>query len=295
MDRIHVFINAERGLSVLRALAAAGHGIGGLHVPPAVASKPALIEGARATGAPLEPVDDVNALEFVSSCRARRARLAVVAGFSTIFKAPLLTAPELGTINCHAGRVPQYRGGSPLNWQIINGEAAAGISVIRMDDGIDSGDVLAEDSIPITADDDIATMHEKANARFPELVCDVVRRLDLGDTSGRKQDHAAAVYWHQRNDPDGHIDWRLSAKKVHDQVRALTTPYPGAFAYLGDRRLRILKTALDAPCVRGVPGRIVHIQGRGPLVVCGDRALRLMSWTFEDGGPSRLPIGERLR
>jgi len=295
MDHIHVFLNAERGLAVLQALAAAGHGIDGLHVPRAVASKPALIEGARVVGASLEPADDVNTPEFVASCRTRRARLAVVAGFSTIFKAPLLAAPELGTINCHAGRLPQYRGGSPLNWQIINGEAAAGISVVRMDGGIDSGDVLAEDSIPITADDDIATMHDKANARFPELVCDVVRRFDRGDTSGRKQDHAAAVYWHQRNDGDGHIDWRLSARQVHDQVRALTAPYPGAFAYLGDRRVRILKTALDALHVRGVPGRIVHIQGQGPLVVCGDRALRLVSWTFEDGGPSRLATGERLR
>ncbi len=146
MDGIHVFLNAERGLSVLRALAAAGHGIGALHVPRAAASKPTLAEAARAAGASLEPVDDVNAPEFVSSCRSRRVRLAVVAGFSTIFKAPLLAAPELGTINCHAGRLPQYRGGSPLNWQIINGEAEAGISVIRMDGGINSGDVLADNS-----------------------------------------------------------------------------------------------------------------------------------------------------
>lgn len=294
MDRIHVFLNAERGLSVLQALAAAGHGIGGLYVPRAVASKPVLIEGARAVGASLEPVDDINAPEFVASCRARRARLAVVAGFSTIFKAPLLATPELGAINCHAGRLPQYRGGSPLNWQIINGEAEAGISVIRLDGGIDSGDVLAEESIPITDDDDIATMHDKANARFPELVVDVVRRFDRGDMSGRVQDAAKAVYWHQRNDGDGQIDWRLSARRVHDQVRALTTPYSGAFAFLGDRRVRILKTALGTPQVRGVPGRIVHVQGQGPLVVCGDRALRIVSWTFDDGGPSRLATGERL-
>lgn len=137
-------------------------------------------------------------------------------------------------------------------------------------------------------------MHDKANACFPELVVGVVARFERGDMSGRKQDPAAAIYWHQRNDGDGHIDWRMDARRVHDQVRALTTPYPGAFAYVGDRRVRILKTALDAPKVRGVPGRIVHIQGQGPLVVCGDGALRVVSWTFEDGDPSRLAIGERL-
>ncbi len=123
----------------------------------------------------------------------------------------------------------------------------------------------------------------------------MVRRFDRGDMSGRVQDAIKAVYWHQRNDSDGHIDWHLSARRVHDQVRALTTPYPGAFAFLGDRRLRILKTALDVPQVRGVPGRVVHVQGQGPLVVCGDCALRIVSWKFEDGGPSRLASGERLK
>lgn len=296
MDRIHVFLNAERGLSVLQALAAAGHGIGAVHVPRAAAAKPALAEAARELAVKLEAVDDTNTPDFVAAYGARRPRLAVVAGFSTIFKPPLVAAPELGTINCHAGRLPQYRGGSPLNWQIINGEAMAGISVIRMDGGIDSGDVLAETSIPIAAEDDIATLHDKANARFPELVVEVVRRFERGNLSGRRQDPAAAVYWHQRNDDDGHIDFgRATARRVHDQVRALTSPYPGAFAYLGDRRMRILKTALDAPDMRGVPGRIVHIQGQGPFAICADRALRLVSWRFEDNGSPRLATGARLR
>jgi len=292
MDRVYLFLNAERGLSVLRALTGAGHGVESVCIPRAAAEKPALKDGVRAAGSTVEAVDDVNARDFVEAYRARKPRLGVVAGFSTIFKSPLVSAPELGTLNCHAGRLPQYRGGSPLNWQILNGEKEAGISVIRMDDGIDSGDVVAETTIPIGAEDDIATLHEKANACFARLVVDAVKR---GEILGRRQDPAAATYWHQRNDDDGHIVWRAGARQVHDQVRALTSPYPGAFSYLGDRRVRILKTALDVPHVRGVPGRILYLQGQGPLVICGDRALKLVSWRFDDAGLPRLPAGARLR
>lgn len=295
MDRIHLFLNAERGLSVLRALTGAGHKVDSVCIPRTAVEKAALQDGVRAAGSAVEVVDDVNARDFVEAYRARKPRLGVVAGFPTIFKPSVRSTPELGTLNCHAGRLPQYRGGSPLNWQILNGEKEAGVSVIRMDDGIDSGDVMAETLIPIEAGDNIATLHEKANACFATLVVGAVNRLERGEIFGRRQDPAAATYWHQRNDDDGHIDWRVGARQVHDHVRALTSPYPGAFAYLGDRRVRILKTTLDVPHVRGVPGRVLYLQGEGPLVVCGDRALKLVSWRFDDAGSTRIPAGARLR
>jgi methionyl-tRNA formyltransferase len=294
MERIHVFLNAARGLGVLEALVADGHGVDAVHVPQAVAPKPEIAGAAARLGIRLSAVADANAPEFVAALRAARPRLAVVAGFSTILGRAVHATPELGTINCHAGKLPQYRGGSPLNWQIMNGETEAGISVLRVDDGIDSGDLLAEASLPIGPEDDIATLHDKANAAFPGLVVATVRRFAAGNFSGRRQDQAAAVYWHQRNDADGRIDWRASAKRVHDTVRALTTPYPGAFTHLDGRRLRILRTSLDVPPVRGVPGRIVHVSGIGPLAVCADRALRVVEWRFEDLGSARLATGARF-
>lgn len=294
LDRVHVFLNAARGLGVLEALVADGHGIDAVHVPPAAATKPEIAGAAARLGVRLSAVADANAPDFVAAYRAARPRLAVVAGFSTILKRDVHSAPELGTINCHAGKLPRYRGGSPLNWQIMNGEAEAGISVLRVDDGIDSGDVLAEADLAIGPADDIATMHGKANAAFPGLVVATVRRFAAGDFSGRRQDPQAAVYWHQRNDADGRIDWRTDAARVHDFVRALTTPYPGAFTHLEGRRLRVLRTSLDVPAVRGTPGRIVHVSGHGPLAVCADRALRLVEWRFEDSGPARLASGARF-
>lgn len=294
MDRIHVFLNAARGLSVLEALVADGHGVDAVHVPPAAAQKPEISGVVSRLGLKLSAITDANSPDFVQRLRAARARLGVVAGFSTILGPTVHSAPDLGMINCHAGRLPQYRGGSPLNWQIMNGEPQAGISVLKVDDGIDSGDVLAEALVPIGESDDIATMHEKANAAFPRLVVETVSRFAAGNFTGRRQDPATAVYWHQRNDADGRIDWRCPARRVHDMVRALTFPYPGAFTMLGSRKLRILRTSLEAPDVRGVPGRIVHVSGSGPLVVCADRAIRIVEWRFEDGGPARLATGERF-
>lgn len=296
MDRIHIFINGDRGLAVLEGLVRDGQGIACVHVPATLDPKGAVAARIAALGLAAEPVADVNDPDFVRRYAARKPRLGIIAGYSTIFRAPIFEAPELGTINCHAGRVPAYRGGSPLNWQILNGEKSAGISVLRVDAGIDSGDVLALAELAIAPDDTIADLHGRANTAFPELVVATVRRFAHGDISGRAQDPAQATYWHQRNDADGRIAWGVqSAAQVHDTVRALGAPYPGAWTQWGEAKLRILAATLDCPNVRGVPGRIVHVSGCGPLVVCADRAIRLVAWRLGDGSVPKLRTGERCQ
>jgi len=295
MDRIHIFINGDRGFAVLEGLLRDGHAVACVHVPATLDPKGDVVSRIAKLGLAAEPVADVNDPDFVRSYAARKPRLGIIAGYSTIFRAPVYEAPELGTINCHAGRVPDYRGGSPLNWQILNGERAAGISVLRVDAGIDSGDVLAAADLAIEPDDTIATLHGRANAAFPELVVDVVRRFSQGDLAGQAQDPAMAVYWHQRSDADGRIVWdRWTARQVCDAVRALSAPYPGAWTKLSDQTLRILAASLDCPHVRGVAGRVVHVSGSGPLVVCADRAIKLVAWRLGDGSVPRLRTGERL-
>ena len=208
----------------------------------------------------------------------------------------MIEAPELGTINLHAGRLPEYRGGSPLNWQIINGEREAGISVVRMGHDIDSGEVLAEERIPISEAVTIADLHERAHALFPDLVLDVVGRFERGKLDGRSQATGNIGYWHQRNDDDGRIDWRhLMARQVFDLVRAVTRPYPGAFADLDGQRLRIYSVEIPERIIHGVPGRIVWVLGQGPYVVCRDRAVLLKDFALADGTRPRLATGMRLK
>lgn len=295
MDGVVIYLNGTRGLSVVDAIHAAGHGIARVVVP---ASKQAELARAplfaRLGQTPIG-ADDVNAPTFIAALAAARPKLGVIAGYSTIFRAPLIDLPALGTINLHAGRLPAYRGGSPLNWQIINGEAEAGVSVIRVDAGIDTGPVLAEARLPIGADETIAALHERANEVFPRLVLEVIAGLEKGTLKGRTQDEGEACYWHQRNDADGYLDWaRLSAKAAHAMVRALTRPYPGAFGLLDGAKVRLYRSSLDVPMIRGAPGRIAYIGGRGPYVMCADRAIRIDELDIEGRPGARLPHGARL-
>jgi methionyl-tRNA formyltransferase len=294
MGGVHLFLNGDRGLAVAEALRDAGEPIVFVHVPAAKAQGTPLARRLAELGLRVWGVEDVNAPAFLAELAATAPEVLVVAGYSSIFKAELLAVPRLGVLNLHGGRLPQYRGGSPLNWQIISGESAAGISVIRMDTGIDTGPVLAAGEVPIGAEDTILDVHDRANACFPGLVLAAIAALRRGET-GVVQDEGLAAYWHQRNDADGRLRFdRMTARQGHDLIRAVTHPYNGAFCWWNGRQVRIWRSRLlDGAPVRGVPGRVFFLQGLGPLVLFRDTALVLLDWRIE-GEKGRLPAGIHL-
>lgn len=293
MDNIHVFLNGARGVSLVRSLVDAGHEVSSVYATPETIAANDL--SGLTDGTPVESVDDVNAARFVNAVAARNPRLMIIGGFNSIFGKPLIDVAPLGVINLHAGPLPQYRGGSPLNWQIINGESEAGISVIRIDEGIDTGEILAEARFPIGLNDTIADVHEHANYLFPKLVLEVVERFDRNDTSGRAQDHAKACYWHQRNADDGRIYWRkMTARQVHDLIRALDPIYPPAFAFCQGHRVFFRRSQLEGRALRGVPGRVCYLQGKGPYVICKDHAILVTSHEVEGSDSDSLSHGAHL-
>lgn len=210
--------------------------------------------------------------------------LAVIAGFSKRLSENLLRLPRITTINLHAGKLPQYRGGSPLNWQMINDEKFAWCSVIEASERFDEGPVLMEQSIQLNDQKTIADLHHEANLIFRELTVRTVEALAQNSAKKREQIHQDAVYWHQRNDGDGRINWGLmKARQIFNLVRAVTRPYPGAFSYLDGELVRIWEVQLVKEVVTGNPGRIVDIQGEGPLVICADKAIKILSYTSSSG------------
>lgn len=293
MDGLFIFLNGERGARVVEELARAGHEIKALVVP---ANKAGVVESvASQWKLDVRGVDNVNANEFCQWFAEQSPKLTIVAGFSTILKKPVIDIPEHGTINLHAGRLPQYRGGSPLNWQIIAGESQAGISVIQIDSGIDTGAILAETLLPINMNDTIGTMHEKANIAFPGLVLDVVNKIDCGDMVPKKQDEAKAYYWHQRQDEDGYLKPEIMGVDEADRfIRGLSHPYPGAFAFAEGRKIRLTKASIADMKIRGTAGRVCFIQGQGPYLICRDGALLLEEYNFENNAESRLLHGNYL-
>lgn len=294
MDRIVVFLNGARGHKVLNALIRNGHKVVAA-VTPVSHQISGFEEIIKHSGISHISCDDANAPNAVENLAKYKPRLFIIGGFSTIFRAQLLSLPQLGSINLHAGRLPEYRGGSPLNWQIINGEKTAGVSVLYVDQGIDTGPILANAEIPIGDTDTIADLHSRANVIFPELVVQVLEGLDRGTLEPRPQDESHAQYWHQRRDVDGRLDFRTcSAQAAQRQIRALTRPYPGAWAMCGDSRIRFFKAEIPKIPLRGSPGRVCFLQGAGPFVVCRDHAIKLTEYEIEDDPAGRLHQGQFL-
>jgi methionyl-tRNA formyltransferase len=236
---------------------------------------------------------NVNDPAVVAELRTFNPTIAIVAGFSSIFHLDLITVPALGVLNLHGGRLPQYRGGSPLNWQMIQGENPVGISVARMDAGIDTGDILAEADIEIGPRDTISDLHARANVLFAEMVLRVLSDIEAGRSLGRPQPAGQGCYWHQRSDADGCVDWiHWTATRADRFVRALTRPYPGAWSSIAGRRVRIFASEVPELRLMGTAGRICYIQKQGPYVVCADRAILVMSYVIEGEPDARLRHGD---
>lgn len=295
MDGIVLYLSGARGVCVLEELAQTGHGVLRVVAPEKAQDLTTIERVCRNLEVRLQRVNDVNSNSFVEDLAAASPMLGIIGGFPSIFSAELIDLPRLGTINLHAGRLPEYRGGSPLNWQIINGESTAGLSIIQVDEGIDTGDILAAREIPIGPNDTIAHLHAHANAVFRELIVDVIGSLERRDLVRRKQDGGRATYWHQRNEADGRIHWHhQTARNIHNLVRALTHPYPGSYCHWADRVVRIFSTEIPEEQIQGVAGRVCWIQKRGPYVVCADRAVLLTDYTIEGNENARLRHGIHL-
>ncbi len=285
MQGIHIFMNGQRGCAVVKRLLTAGHGVAAVYLPSRVTIQDSVLNGLDGLGVSLVHVDNPNESQFVAELKEAAPTLIVIAGYSTIFKAPFLNIAPDRIINLHAGALPGYRGGSPLNWQLIMGEKTAGISVIRLEEGIDTGNILGDARFPIGKTDAIAELHEKANALFPDLVLKVVNGMEAGSLDEVEQSQVGAKYWHQRSDEDGRINWNThTAEQIERFVRALSRPYPGAFSLYGESRVRIFGVSFPDTDISGQPGRICYIAGKGPYVLCADKALLLTDYFVENQG-----------
>lgn len=287
-----VFLNGERGLLVLRALVSE-FGPNAIavavtdHTTKVTEEEVALLGCRR-----LVKVANVNDKDFLSEIRLTSPKLFVVAGFSQIFKTELLEVPELGTINLHAGPLPKYRGGSPLNWQIINGETNIGLSIIEMDEGVDTGSIYAEASFQLGDSENIDDAHRKANELFCVMAVDTVRKIWSGKATKREQPEKDSTYWHQRNDRDGQLDCvALNAKKALNTIRALTSPYPGAWIQVDGKIIRVWSACSTDISIKGTPGKIIYLQGAGPFLIMNDEAIKITNYSLTGGDKIKLKHG----
>jgi methionyl-tRNA formyltransferase len=269
--------NGPRGAHCLRALLAAKEPVGAvLGHAGSEASEAAKL--AAAAGLPYRAPKGPNGPETLAWIRSLGCRLAVMSGYSRIVKKPFLDGFADGVINLHGGPLPHYRGGSPLNWQILRGEREIGISVMFTDEGIDTGPVLARDSFPLGPDETIDEVVAKTLPRFERLLLGVLDAQRRGALRPEPQDPARARYFAKRLPEDGFIDWRtMSAQQVHDLVRALSGSYPGAFTFHRGRKVVLERTRLLRETIIAPPGRVLARRAEGVEVACADRALLVVA------------------
>ncbi len=281
----------ERGVSCLNALIENGHDIVGVIGP---SSDDDIVERAQQLGLQLFQPRNVNDSNFVSTLRTLAPDLIILAGYGQIVGQEFIDLAPKGCINLHAGKLPQYRGSSPLNWALINGEKDITLSIIRVDRGVDTGDVLCERTFPISIDDTIADLHKVANREFPEMLVETIEAVQKGKVITRKQDNLLASYYPLRFPEDGLIFFDIyNAMQVHNRIRALTDPYPGAFTFLNNRKVRLLRSKLAKQRFYGEPGRIYVINKNGLLVCALDQCLWITKAVYESNGQTIFDSVER--
>ncbi len=202
--------------------------------------------------------------------------IAFVCGWYWLISDALLARIPLGVFGIHNSLLPKYRGGAPLVWSIINGDAEVGASVFRFSSGIDDGDIALQVRVTNAPHETIATILPKLEAELLKELPGKWSRLLNGSAVLTKQDECSATFCGQRQPDHGLIEWSQSARRVHDFVRAQTPPYPGAFSLLAGRKITLLRTEPDERVFFGTPGQVLLRSGKTLLVSCGNAtALRI--------------------
>ncbi len=190
-------------------------------------------------------------------------------------------------IGLHPTKLPSRRGGAPLNWAILDGETSGAVTLIRLRKGVDDGEILAQRAFPIGTDDYIGDVIDRVYTITEEVVADAVRDLAGGTARWTPQDHRAATYTRRRRPEDGRICWNDSATRIRSLVRAVSHPFPGAFAYLNGNVLRVWRAEIPrgyrAP-LGAVPGTVLDVTSAGVLVSTMDNALLLTEVQLTDNG-----------
>ena len=185
----------------------------------------------------------------------------------------ILDIPPQGALNLHGSLLPRYRGRSPINWVLVNGEPETGVSLHYMTPHPDDGDIVAQASIPITGEDTALTLFEKAVEASTELLDEVLPLIKNGTAERNPQDHSLATYFGGRTPADGKIDWSKPAREINNLIRAVTHPYPGAFTSKGDQKVFIWQAKIISPDQEIEPGTVISIN---PFAVaCGEGGLEI--------------------
>ncbi len=285
MMKAIVFAYHDIGCAGLKALTEAGYDVQAVFTHTDDPGENNFFSSVARLGAELDlPVyapEDVNHPLWVDRIRELQPDVIFSFYYRHMLSDEILSLAPLGGFNLHGSLLPRYRGRAPVNWALVNGETETGATLHKMVKRPDAGDIIGQQKVTIADNDTALTLHKKVLEAAQAVLKEQLPKLKNGTASFTKQDESQASYFGRRTAADGEILWHKSAKEINNLVRAVTEPYPGAFSYLGQRKLivwrsRVLDTQHDKQ-----PGTVLST---APLVIaCGEGALEIVAGQNESG------------
>lgn len=292
----------------LKALVEAGHDIMAVVTQP---DKPKgrgkemqctpVKEYALSLGLPVFQPVKIRESQAVSHLKEYDADIYIVVAFGQILTKEILEIPPLGCLNIHASLLPKYRGASPINWAILNGEKETGVTIIQMDAGIDTGDMLLKEAIPISSEETADSLHDKLMEVGGNLIVKALSLLACGQIKPEVQDHAKATHVGKIEKSFGCINWEEPAVVIERKVRGLNS-WPSAYTHRLGKQMKIFKAKAvekeDLPMEQGEilrnsqPGCILAVTKEEFFVQTGEGYLQIESIQLE--GKKRLTVKEFL-
>lgn len=287
--RVLFFGSPAFAVPTLEAMAAAGLDLAGVVTQPDrprgrgqhVSPGPVKV-AATALGLPILQPERLSAPGLPESLAALRADIGVVAAYGQLLPDWLLRLPPRGMVNVHASLLPRYRGAAPVHRAILDGARETGVTIMRVVKKLDAGPMLDRVVVPIDENETSEALEQRLATVGARLLVDVLGRLAAGEVAETPQRDEDATYAAKLTRADGPIDWRRSARAIHDQIRGLQ-PWPRASATIGGTRLIVHRSRVTGTAAAGAPGRILEISRAGADVATGDGVLRLLELQAENG------------
>jgi methionyl-tRNA formyltransferase len=223
--------------------------------------------------------------DFIQGLREARPDLIAVAAYGQILPPAILDLPRFGCLNVHGSLLPKYRGAAPIQWAILEGERETGVTIMKMDPGLDTGDILTQEVTPIAPADDAQTLHDRVAALGAALLVRTIPDYVRGEIVPRKQPAEGASYARKISKADGAISWDRPATELWNRIRAFT-PWPGAYTFVPAVPAPVLLKIWRAEVVRGAagtPGAILRADQEGLVIACGQGALQVRQLQREGG------------
>ncbi len=247
-------------------------------------------EYALEIGVPVFQPEKIRAEEAVVRLREYNADIAVVAAFGQILSKEILDMPRYGSINVHASLLPYYRGAAPIQRSIINGDEKTGVTIMQMDEGLDTGDMIMKKEVKIAKDETGGSLFDKLMETGASLCVEAIRAIEAGTASRTPQPEGDFGYARMLKKSEGLIDFNKKAVEIERLIRALN-PWPSAYTYLSGKMLKIWKAEVTGES-SGVAGEVTGVDSEAFTVSCGEGSLRLLEIQLE--GKRRMSVHDFL-